>query len=69
MRYGGFPCRFTSCRVIFGSTDGSLEALQQASKQRSAHEIEVHGYTHRLLNEPERRSAPWVSRTTPQKAR
>jgi hypothetical protein len=55
--------------VIFGSTDGSLEALQQASKQRSAHEIEVHGYTHRLLNEPERRSAPWVSRTTPQKAR
>ena len=69
MRYGGFPCRFESCRVVFGTTDGSLEALQAASAQRTSHEIEVHSYRHRLLTEPDRRSVPWVSRTTPQKAR
>ena len=61
MRSGGFPCRFTPCREIFSATDGSLVALQAASARRTEHEVAVHEYHHRRLDEPERKSPGWNS--------
>jgi len=56
LRSGGFPCRFTGCRVCFGVLEqDSMPALGAASALRTEHEIAVHRYRHQPLEDHMRR--------------
>lgn len=50
MRTSGLPCRATpDCEVVFSPTDQkSMKSLLDAAAQRDSHELQVHGYTHRV---------------------
>ena len=51
MRSGGFPCR-AGCDLAFQVSDqNSLDALQAASAERTAHEIAAHNYHHVRIEE------------------
>lgn len=67
MRRGGFPCRLAGCEQAFQVRDqSSLDALQAASAERTAHEIADHGY-HHVRIEDERTYMPYA-RVKPPKA-
>ena len=52
MRSGGFPCRLVGCDRAFQVLDqNSLDALKNASSERTAHEISEHGYHHIRLED------------------
>jgi len=52
MRSGGFPCRQAGCDRSFSVADqNSMQALSVASSERTAHEIDAHGYHHVQLSE------------------
>ena len=58
MRSGGFPCRLAGCDRAFQVLDqNSLDALKNASSERTAHEIADHGY-HPIRMEDERAYMP-----------
>lgn len=47
MRWGGFPCRYEQCVVLFGVVDkSSTKSLLEASARRTHHEETAHGYRH-----------------------
>ena len=51
MRSAGFPCR-AGCERSFQVADqNSLDALQAASAERTAHEIAAHNYHHVRIEE------------------
>ncbi len=56
LKSGGFPCRFSGCRVCFVVLEqGSMPALVAASGLRTEHEIGVHSYRHQPLEDHMRR--------------
>src|SRR5579859_440362 len=51
MKTSGLPCRATpDCDVVFTPADDkTLKLLLAAAAERDAHELAVHGYTHRVI--------------------
>lgn len=55
MRSGGLPCRFTGCDVVFTVRDqSSVSAVLAAGASRSEHEVAVHDYHHRRLEDTQK---------------
>src|SRR5204863_8511454 len=52
MKTSGLPCRATmDCDVVFTPADDkTLKLLLAAAAERDAHELAVHGYTHRIID-------------------
>lgn len=52
MKTSGLPCRATmDCDSVFSPADDkTLKLLLEAAALRDAHELAVHGYTHRVID-------------------
>jgi hypothetical protein len=52
MKTSGLPCRATmDCDAVFSPADDkTLKLLLAAAAERDAHELAVHGYTHRVID-------------------
>ena len=52
MKTSGLPCRATmDCDSVFSPADDkTLKLLLEAAALRDAHELAVHGYTHRIID-------------------
>jgi hypothetical protein len=69
VRSGGFPCRYPTCRECFVVyEESSMAALVAASERRSQHEIGVHDYHHKRLEEHPR-GTHGASLSAPRKAK
>lgn len=67
MRSGGFPCRYAGCDVHFQVEDQtSMTALLAASAKRDEHEIAVHAYHHKSLEDLAKR-APYGTLAVPKR--
>ena len=62
MRTAGFPCRAGECDRSFQVADqNSMDALKEASRLRSDHEVSEHGYRHVMIASESAR--PWTPRS------